>query len=151
MPTLDIPRPMTREDIRGQRDEVLHGLELPDAIQKMAKDLWSNDPNTEEAFMTDMAVKFRQVICDAVAVGNGTSVTLDFDRSSVRGPVAPIDPYHDAPLVEAFRKYYTEWAELHVRRCREMVVELMLLRQMEGLDDLIQCAEGLDTQWMADN
>jgi hypothetical protein len=52
--------------------------------------------------------------------------------------------------VEAFTKYYTEWVELTLKRCRELVAELMLLRQIEGLDDLIKRSEGLDTEWMTD-
>jgi hypothetical protein len=68
----------------------------------------------------------------------------------VHGPVAPIDPHHDTPLVEAFTKYYTEWVELTLKCCRELVAELMLLWQIEGLDDLIKRSKGLDMEWMTD-
>lgn len=122
----------------------------PDAVQQMAKDLWSNDRDAEGAFMTDIAVEFRRAICNAASVGDVTSAALDLDRPCMRGPVAPIDPHHDAPLVEAFTKYYTEWVELTLKRRRELVAELMLLRQIEGLDDLIKRSEGLDTEWMTD-
>jgi hypothetical protein len=121
----------------------------PDAIQQMAKDLWSNDRDTEGAFVTDITMEFRRVICNAASIGDVTSAALDFDRPCVRGPI-PIDPHHDAPLVEAFTKYYTEWVELTLKHHRELVAELMLLRQIEGLDDLIKHSKGLDTEWMTD-
>ncbi|KIJ05978.1 hypothetical protein PAXINDRAFT_20801 [Paxillus involutus ATCC 200175] len=142
MPALHFDRPMSQEYIRGRRDEIFCALNLPDAVQQMAKDLWSNDRDAEGAFMTDIAVEF--------SVGDVTSVALDLDRPCVRGPVAPIDPHHDAPLVEAFTKYYTEWVELTLKRRRELVAELMLLRQIKGLDDLIKRSKGLDTEWMTD-
>ncbi|KIK79798.1 hypothetical protein PAXRUDRAFT_160293, partial [Paxillus rubicundulus Ve08.2h10] len=121
-----------------------------DAIQDMAKDLWSNYCNAEEVFAIDIAAEFRQLICNATSVGDVTSTALNFDRHGEHGPMAPINPHHNAPLVEAFTKYYNQWAQLHLRCCRELVVELMLLHQMEGLEDLIQCAEGLDAEWMRD-
>ncbi|KAF8834285.1 hypothetical protein BDN67DRAFT_985436 [Paxillus ammoniavirescens] len=139
---LNFARPMAREDIRGRQDEVMEALDFPDAVQDMARELWSNNCNAEEAFPVDVAVEF--------SAGNMSSVDLDFGWHGKRGPVAPIDPHHDAPLVEAFTKYYNQWVQLHLKRRRELLAELMLLCQMEGLDDLIKCVEGLDAEWMRD-
>ncbi|KIJ04909.1 hypothetical protein PAXINDRAFT_21804 [Paxillus involutus ATCC 200175] len=116
----------------------------------MAQGPMEQHRDAEGAFMTDIAVEFRRAICNAASVGDVTSAALDLDQPCMRSPVAPIDPHHDTPLVEAFTKYYTEWVELTLKRRRELVAELMLLRQIEGLDDLIKRSEGLDTEWMTD-
>ncbi|KIK72674.1 hypothetical protein PAXRUDRAFT_21712 [Paxillus rubicundulus Ve08.2h10] len=142
--------PMAREDIQGRRDEVMEALDFPDAVQDMARELWSNNCDAEEAFPVDITVEFRRAICHAASAGDMSSVDLDFGRYGERGPVAPIDPHHDAPLVEGFTKYYDQWVQLHLRRRRELLAELMLLHQMEGLDDLIKHTEGLDAEWMRD-
>ncbi|KAF8833147.1 hypothetical protein BDN67DRAFT_1017893 [Paxillus ammoniavirescens] len=96
----------------------------------MARELWSNNRDTEEAFPIDVTMEFRRAMCHTASAGNMSSVDLDFGWHGERGPVAPINPHHDAPLVEAFTKYYDQW--------------------MEGLDDLIERAEGLDAEWMRD-
>ncbi|KAF8833436.1 hypothetical protein BDN67DRAFT_1017563 [Paxillus ammoniavirescens] len=150
---LNFARPMARDDIRGRRDEVMEALDFPgksarehlrtiaDGSSKMQFKTWPGSCG---------AMEFRCAMCHAASAGNMSSVDLDFGRHGERGPVAPIDPHHDAPLVEAFTKYYNQWVQLHLRRRRELLAELMLLRQMEGLDDLIKHTEGLDTEWMRD-
>ncbi|KAF8832995.1 hypothetical protein BDN67DRAFT_1018083 [Paxillus ammoniavirescens] len=102
---LNFARPMAREDIRGWQDEVMEALNFPDAVQDMARELWSNNRNAEEAFPVDVAVEFRCAMCHAASTGNMSSVDLDFGWHGERGPVAPIDPHHNAPLVEAFTKW----------------------------------------------
>ncbi|KIK74914.1 hypothetical protein PAXRUDRAFT_19426 [Paxillus rubicundulus Ve08.2h10] len=106
----------------------MEALDFP--VQDMARERWSNNCDAEEAFPVDVAVEFRRVMCHAASASDMSSVDLDFGRHGEHGPVAPIDPHHDAPLVEAFTKYYDQW--------------------MEGLDDLIERAEGLDAEWMRD-
>ncbi|KIK72745.1 hypothetical protein PAXRUDRAFT_21637 [Paxillus rubicundulus Ve08.2h10] len=114
LPALNLVRPMTREDIRSRRDKLLRALELPDAIQKMARDLWSNDRDAEGAFVADIAVEFRRAIGNAASVGDVTSTALNFPSRPAHGPVTPIDAHHNAPIMEAFSKFYSQWAELHV-------------------------------------
>ncbi|KAF8834200.1 hypothetical protein BDN67DRAFT_1016746 [Paxillus ammoniavirescens] len=147
---VSLHRPMTREDIPARRDELLRALDSPDAVQKIAVDLWSNNHDAKAGFFADIAVEFRRAVSEAAAVGDMTSAKLNFSRRPVNGPTACIDAYHDAPIMEAFTKYYVQWVDLHIKHRRDMVAELILLRQMEGLDDLIEQAEGLDVAWMGD-
>ncbi|KIK80035.1 hypothetical protein PAXRUDRAFT_16004 [Paxillus rubicundulus Ve08.2h10] len=147
---LNFAQPMAREDISGRQDEVMEALNFPDAVQDMARELWSNNRDAEEAFPVNVAMEFRCAMCHAASASNMLSMDLDFGWHGECGPVAPIGPHQDVPLVEAFTKYYDQWVQLHLRRRRELLAELMLLHQMEGLDDLIKHMESLDAEWMRD-
>ncbi|KAF8835094.1 hypothetical protein BDN67DRAFT_1015850 [Paxillus ammoniavirescens] len=59
---VSLRRPMMREDIRARQDELLRALDFPDAIQKIAVDLWSNNRDAEAGFFANIAVEFRRAV-----------------------------------------------------------------------------------------
>ncbi|KAF8833783.1 hypothetical protein BDN67DRAFT_1017189 [Paxillus ammoniavirescens] len=106
---------------------LLCALDFPDAIQKITVDLWSNNHDAEAGFFADITMEFRRVVSEAAAVSDMMSAKLNFSRCPVNRPIVCIDAYHNAPIMEAFNKYYVQWVDLHIKHCRDMVTELILL------------------------